>query len=265
MCYNCVIIGLSFFRIGGLFVLMLLSVISSNSPYHFYLTIVLCVIFVVFLLILHDILHSPFQFPYFIYEFDVSGKRKPSIENCLDEFLVSGGFSMIESYCDDVEQWKFASIQRVEGSILKQYRMKQFERACDVKEPFRFSMYRLRTKYKQVNYVKYPYKVEVFEGSYSYSYAVIKKRYDALVAIDFACTLQQYHSKNQRSLCTRAVREKIMKRDDYTCQICGKYMPDEVGLQVDHIVPVSRGGKTIPSNLRVLCSKCNGSKSNKLE
>lgn len=53
-----------------------------------------------------------------------------------------------------------------------------------------------------------------------------------------------------------------MRRDNYTCQICGKYMPDEVGLHIDHIIPVSKGGKSIASNLQVLCSKCNGHKSN---
>ena len=43
-----------------------------------------------------------------------------------------------------------------------------------------------------------------------------------------------------------------------------RYMPDEVGLHIDHIIPVSKGGKTVASNLQVLCSKCTGSKSNKL-
>ena len=51
-----------------------------------------------------------------------------------------------------------------------------------------------------------------------------------------------------------------MIRDNYTCQICGKYMPDGVGLHIDHIIPVSKGGKSVESNLQVLCSKCNGSK-----
>ena len=55
------------------------------------------------------------------------------------------------------------------------------------------------------------------------------------------------------------------ERDNYTCQICGKYMPDGVGLQIDHIIPVAKGGKTVPSNLQVLCSKCNGAKKDKLD
>ena len=40
-------------------------------------------------------------------------------------------------------------------------------------------------------------------------------------------------------------------------------MPDEVGLHIDHIVPIAKGGKTVKSNLQVLCSKCNGKKSSK--
>ena len=58
----------------------------------------------------------------------------------------------------------------------------------------------------------------------------------------------------------KALRKEIMKRDHYTCQMCGKFMPDEVGLHIDHIVPIAKGGKTVPSNLQVLCSKCNGAK-----
>ena len=39
---------------------------------------------------------------------------------------------------------------------------------------------------------------------------------------------------------------------------------EEIGLHIDHIIPVSKGGKTVESNLQVLCSKCNGRKSSKL-
>ena len=84
-----------------------------------------------------------------------------------------------------------------------------------------------------------------------------------LKAINYECTLKEYNSKNQRKLMTKELRQQIIARDKYTCQMCGKYMPDEVSLHVDHIVSISKGGKTVPSNLQVLCSKCNGSKSNK--
>lgn len=75
---------------------------------------------------------------------------------------------------------------------------------------------------------------------------------------DYSCTLNQYHARKQRSLMTKELRQQIMVRDNYKYQICGKHMSDEVGLQIDHIIPVSEGGKTVPSNLQVLCSKCNG-------
>ena len=35
-------------------------------------------------------------------------------------------------------------------------------------------------------------------------------------------------------------------------------------LTIDHIIPLNKGGKTIPENLQVLCRKCNASKSDKV-
>lgn len=70
-------------------------------------------------------------------------------------------------------------------------------------------------------------------------------------------------AESERSKMTKALREQIMERDNYTCQICGRYMPDGFGLHIDHIVPISKGGRSVPENLQVLCAKCNLSKSNK--
>lgn len=61
--------------------------------------------------------------------------------------------------------------------------------------------------------------------------------------LDYSYTLNQYHARKQRSLMTKELRQQIMVRDNYTYQICGKHMSDEVGLQIDHIIPVSEGGK----------------------
>ncbi len=58
---------------------------------------------------------------------------------------------------------------------------------------------------------------------------------------------------------TRA-RFEIFKRDGFTCQYCGS-TPPTVVLHVDHIHPVSKGGKNDKSNLVTSCSSCNLGKS----
>jgi len=40
---------------------------------------------------------------------------------------------------------------------------------------------------------------------------------------------------------------------------------DDVKLHVDHIVPVSRGGKSVMGNLQTLCEDCNCGKGNRYE
>ena len=47
------------------------------------------------------------------------------------------------------------------------------------------------------------------------------------------------------------VRQQVLERDG-ACTVCGS----TEGLEVDHIVPASAGGKTTPENCRVLCADC---------
>lgn len=63
------------------------------------------------------------------------------------------------------------------------------------------------------------------------------------------------------------LRFKILLRDGFTCQSCGSSPLKErdVELHVDHIVPWSKGGETIESNLTTKCSKCNLGKGNMCE
>lgn len=67
----------------------------------------------------------------------------------------------------------------------------------------------------------------------------------------------------QRSLMSNSLRYDIMQRDGFRCVLCGRSAKDGVQLHVDHIIPVSKGGKTEWSNLRTLCQDCNLGKSNK--
>ena len=69
----------------------------------------------------------------------------------------------------------------------------------------------------------------------------------------------------ERAMLTDSERYDIMKRDGFKCQLCGRTAADGVKLHVDHIIPVSKGGKSVPSNLRTLCEQCNLGKSNKYD
>lgn len=69
----------------------------------------------------------------------------------------------------------------------------------------------------------------------------------------------------QRSAMTRSLRYDIMKRDGFKCVLCGQSATDGVKLHVDHIFPVSKGGKTVKSNLRTLCEECNMGKRDKYD
>lgn len=73
-------------------------------------------------------------------------------------------------------------------------------------------------------------------------------------------------AKKQRSLMTLELREKIKLRDNYTCKNCGlsTYQEPNLLLEIDHIVPISKGGLTCEGNLQTLCWKCNRSKGNKI-
>jgi len=61
-----------------------------------------------------------------------------------------------------------------------------------------------------------------------------------------------------------SIRLKVLSRDNFCCVFCGKSPATDVGtkLQVDHIVPFSKGGTNKQSNLQTLCSECNLGKSN---
>lgn len=87
-------------------------------------------------------------------------------------------------------------------------------------------------------------------------------RVEILSKYNFEMTEYQYNCENQRSLMTQELRIIIIQRDKGICQICGKKCNNNE-IEIDHIQPVSKGGKTIVSNLQVLCITCNRRKSNK--
>lgn len=109
------------------------------------------------------------------------------------------------------------------------------------------------------------------QGRNRYYHSIIYNDQQVARILPIAIQEQQQLTEYQRQILTErskmgdGLRYDILKRDGFRCQICGASAKDGVKLHVDHIVPVSKGGKTVPSNLRTLCNRCNLGKRDKLE
>lgn len=66
---------------------------------------------------------------------------------------------------------------------------------------------------------------------------------------------------NKRKNIPNKLRFEMFKRDSFTCQYCGQSAPNVV-LEVDHLLPVSKGGDNDILNLITSCWTCNNGKSN---
>lgn len=73
-------------------------------------------------------------------------------------------------------------------------------------------------------------------------------------------------AKEQRTLMTRRLRNFIKERDNFTCCTCGNstHVEPNLLLEIDHIIPVAKGGCTAEDNLQTLCWKCNRAKGDKI-
>lgn len=60
----------------------------------------------------------------------------------------------------------------------------------------------------------------------------------------------------------RFSKTNLYIRDLYTCQYCGSEFARR-HLTLDHVIPLSKGGKTRWTNIVAACQKCNSAKGNK--
>lgn len=89
---------------------------------------------------------------------------------------------------------------------------------------------------------------------------------DALIATMSEKIKFAKSAAGQRALMTAKFRSFIKERDNHSCKSCAVSLDDQehLLLEVDHIVPVSKGGLSVEENLQTLCWRCNRSKSNKI-
>lgn len=77
-------------------------------------------------------------------------------------------------------------------------------------------------------------------------------------------------TKDKKRHVPRAIRVTAYNRDGGKCRYCGVEVDLSapgtpwLSAQADHVLPHSRGGKTVLANIWTACGPCNRSKSNKV-
>ena len=67
----------------------------------------------------------------------------------------------------------------------------------------------------------------------------------------------------ERGKVSNRMRFSVYERDGYRCCCCGVF-GRYAALEIDHIIPISKGGKSTYENLQTLCHECNYAKGNKI-
>lgn len=122
---------------------------------------------------------------------------------------------------------------------------------------------------KEIEYPKYVFQYISAGGNSSMNTSIVFDVYELNKFINYLDKNIKWKNsiRGQRALMTSDLRFYIKDRDNHTCQRCGNSTSKEPNLllEIDHIIPLSKGGKTIESNLQTLCWRCNRSKGSKLD
>ena len=170
--------------------------------------------------------------------------------------------SMYKNYNDEYKLLE-GLIQDEEAKTLKmsinKYRKYQTElyQSMKIKRYYEFSI----VVYLNYSSPKGKVKDKTFKKYDKNQYLKIYEEYQQLKETK---RLYEINARVERAKMSNSLRHDVFKRDNYRCCICGKSAKDNVRLEVGHIIPVSRGGKTEMSNLQTLYDRCNSGKSNKL-
>ena len=204
------------------------------------------------------------------YTFRRRKKSKAQIDNLNeDKFLLSEFHENYDIYCDIIG--RLDENKRLYGEYLSEI---ESLKTCDTatsQEKISPEKYREieralcdKCLLHPVTSVSFDYKINYTspkgKSSWTKQIYLMEERIRACIAQERRNQRMQETKEYQRRIMTPNLRYRIMHRDGFRCQICGRTQKEGFRLEVDHILPVSKGGKTVESNLRTLCEECNRGK-----
>lgn len=198
--------------------------------------------------------HQPIKYLCKYFDIEINEKNLEHYEAMLNNYMaIEEGKNLILEYEDEILQ----SISQDIPHLIMKYSFNRLVKELEF-EPVDLS---------EDFFPRYTFRYVSPSGNSSQQFDIVLniKNLEALIEyfsqkIDFQKT-----AKGQRQLMTKKLREYIKKRDNYTCRYCKISIHDEphLLLEVDHILPIAKGGLTKEENLQTLCWKCNRSKGKK--
>lgn len=104
----------------------------------------------------------------------------------------------------------------------------------------------------------------------------LESKFDAFTSFEIEEIIERLHNRSgdyyrdkevwnsivrvERARVSNRMRFAIFQRDHERCRYCGSRR----NLEIDHIIPVSKGGKSTMDNLQTLCHRCNVRKGNNI-
>jgi hypothetical protein len=165
-----------------------------------------------------------------------------------------------------------------QGKTLLENKRQEVLQKIDNEIPYLIKTFRTSKLEKELGFSKIVFNNLHFP-TYTFSYISsggnASMRTDITLDIDNLNKFVEYLSDNikwrksvqgQRALMTSKLREYIKERDNYTCKHCNNSINNEPNLllEIDHKIPLSKGGMTTEDNLQTLCWRCNRTKGSKI-
>ena len=186
--------------------------------------------------------------------------KKDEYKILIDEAEMNG--VSFQAYCDEI-----GAIEETPLSIIKSSRVPHKIFSYIEDKIFKDVGRCPKMKFMVTMYAEYtsPAGKNHYEEDRTFAYEEIKKAYEDMLKRVEKQSRESERRKLERAKMTFSLRYEVLRRDGFRCQICGASQADGAKLHVDHIIPVSKGGKTELNNLRTLCDMCNLGKSDKIE
>lgn len=199
---------------------------------------------------------QPFKYVCKYFNIDMNEENLSDFENLLNNYeAATNGFDILKDEKNRILQ----GIENEIPDMIKQYSYERFQRELGFKT----------VDFESVEFLKYKFLYVSPGGNASTECTVIMDVENLNKFIKYLSDNIKFKQSisGQRALMTSSLRKKILSRDNYTCQKCGNSIKNEPNLllEIDHKIPLAKGGMTTEDNLQVLCWRCNRNKGAKIE